>query len=286
MNKYRKISVVLWAILFANLIVSLVKMIVGYIIKSASLQADGFHSLTDSFSNVIGIIGIKIAAKPADICHPYGHKKAENIASLFIGFVLVVLSVNIISGAVKRLFNPVTPTISLPSLIAIMATILINIGVSLYEYIIGKSLNSEILMTDAKHTRSDIIISTSVLFTLVSIKLGAPIIIDPIVSIVVALLIIYTAYEIFDTTSKVLMDKNILSSEKIKQFIITNYPQVKDVHKIRSRGYVDEVFIDLHLVLSGVMSVKDSHELVHSIEEGMNQKFKPKIDIIAHLEPC
>lgn len=285
MNKYRKIGAILWIILFANLFVALVKMVGGYIIKSTSLQADGLHSLTDSLSNVIGIIGIKIASKPADKCHPYGHKKAETIAALFIGFVLVVLSINIISGAVRWFFNPVTPRISLPSLIAIVLTILINISVSSYEYIMGKKLNSEILISDAKHTRSDIIISISVLFTLLSINLGAPIIIDPIVSIVVAILIIYTAYDILTSTSNVLMDKNIISSEEIKDFIIINYPQVKDVHKIRSRGFVDQIFIDLHIVLSGKMIVKDSHDLIHNIEERMKKEFKQNIDLIAHLEP-
>jgi cation diffusion facilitator family transporter len=285
LDKYKTITKILWGILVANIFVSIIKVFVGFIINSASLQADGYHSITDGLNNFVGLIGVKIAAKPADLDHPYGHRKSETIAALFIGFFLIILGINIISGAIGWLINPSTHSITLVSLIAIIFTVLINIAVAYYEYRVGKKLNSEILMSDAKHTRSDILVSVSVLITLFSIKLGAPSIIDPILSIVVALFIFYTAYEILISTSNVLMDKNLLSQEEIKEFILLHFQDVKDVHKVRSRGTLDQIYIDLHILLSGEMSIEASHELIHDIENKMRTEFKQNIDLIAHLEP-
>ena len=178
---YKKVKLVLWIILFANLGVAATKIIIGYIINSASLSADGIHSLSDGMSNVIGIIGITIASKPVDKKHPYGHKKSEIIASLFIGAMLLILGINILTNGIERFIHPEKLNITIISLISLIITIVINLFVTTYESKKGKEYDSYILISDAIHTKSDILISIGVLVSLLCIKLGLPIIIDSII---------------------------------------------------------------------------------------------------------
>ena len=123
------------------------------------MTADGFHSLTDGTSNIIGIIGIGFALKPRDEDHPYGHKKFETLAGLGIAMMLFFVSIDIIKGAFAKFFNPVTPNVTVESIIALVVTLIINIFVSTYENKKGKELNSDILIADSMHTRSDIFVS-------------------------------------------------------------------------------------------------------------------------------
>jgi len=162
----QKTKNVLWIILFANLVVAGVKIVAGQLIQSASLTADGFHSLTDGISNVVGLIGIQFASQPIDENHPYGHRKYEFLTGLFIGFMLLIIAVLVLYEAMDKFVNPVVPDITLSSLIALVATLLINIFVCIYEYRQGQRLGSAILISDSLHTRSDVYVSLSVLCTL------------------------------------------------------------------------------------------------------------------------
>ncbi|MDF2592972.1 MAG: putative Co/Zn/Cd cation transporter [Clostridia bacterium] len=281
---FNKIKKILWIILFANLFVAVLKIILGYLIKSSSLTADGFHSLTDGSSNIVGLVGIQFASKPVDAEHPYGHSKFETLAGLFIAVMLFVLGLKIISSAFANLMHPMTPTVSFASISALLITLAINIFVSTYEYRQGKKLNSILLVSDSLHTKSDIFISLGVLVTLICIKLGFPPIIDPLASLVVSIFVIHGAYEIFTETSGVLVDQAVVSTEEV-QSIIMSFPQVKNVHKIRSRGCNHSVYIDLHLLVEPLMSIESSHILMHEIEEKLCLGLERSVQAYIHLEP-
>ena len=283
-DKLKKVKRVLWMILFLNLLIAILKIVFGYLIKSSSMTADGYHSMTDGVSNIIGLIGIHYAAKPADDDHPYGHYKFESMASLFIGVMLSLLGINIIRESITKLANPVVPEISIISLIVLLITLIVNIFVASYENKKGQKLESEILISDSHHTRSDIYISVGVLLTLILIKLGLPPIIDPIVSMIVAGFILHAAYEIFKPITGVLVDRAVIEPEKIKN-IIKDFDYVKECHHVRSRGKADAVYVDLHLVVKSELSVEESHKLTHKIEEKINEKLDKKIQILFHLEP-
>ncbi|MBE3102204.1 MAG: cation diffusion facilitator family transporter, partial [Firmicutes bacterium] len=111
-ENFNKVRQVLWIILFANLAVAALKIIIGIIIKSSSMTADGFHSLTDGSSNIVGLVGIRLASKPIDEDHPYGHKKFETLAGLFIAGMLFFIGGKIILDAINRFTHPVIPNIS------------------------------------------------------------------------------------------------------------------------------------------------------------------------------
>lgn len=281
---YRKVKQILWIILFANLGVAALKIVIGTIINSSSMTADGFHSLTDGSSNVVGLIGIRLASKPIDEDHPYGHRKFETLTGLFIAGMLFFIGGKIILGAIGRFANPVIPNITIESLIVLLATLCINIFVSVYEYKSGKKLGSQILISDSMHTRSDIYVSIGVLATLICIKMGLPSIIDPIASLVVAGFIAHAAYEIFKDNSDVLVDKAVVDKEKIKD-ITLSFEQVKDIHNIRSRGSDNDLYIDMHIMTDPDMSIEESHKLIHDIEEKLRDEINKNVQVIAHFEP-
>lgn len=284
-NKYHMIKRVLIIILIANFAVSAAKIIIGYLTKSLSLSADGFHSFSDGASNIIGLISITLASKPIDEEHPYGHKKIETIASLIIGGMLVFLTYNIVVQSIQKFFNQTEIIVSLESIMILLSTLFINIFVAYYENKQGKKYNSSFLIADSIHTKSDIFVSTGVLTTLVCIKLGLPSTIDVFVSIVVAGFILYAAYEIFKDAYSVLIDSRILDEKNIKDVVMKTFNNVKDVHKIRSRGGKDYIFVDMHIKVNPNLKVTEVHSLVHDIDKAIKKKDNRVVETIIHVEP-
>lgn len=284
-NKYHMIKRVLIIILIANFAVSAAKIIIGYLTKSLSLSADGFHSFSDGASNIVGLISITLASKPIDEEHPYGHKKIETMASLIIGGMLLFLTYNIVMQSIQKFFNKTEITVSLESIMILLATLFINIFVAYYENKQGKKYNSSFLIADSIHTKSDIFVSIGVLTTLICIKLGLPSTIDVFVSIVVAGFILYAAYEIFKDAYNVLIDSKILDEEKIKDVVMNTFNNVKDVHKIRSRGGKDYIFVDMHIKVNPNLKVSEVHLLVHDIDKAIKKKDNRVVETIIHVEP-
>jgi cation diffusion facilitator family transporter len=184
-ERYREVTTVLWRVLFVNLAVAVAKIALGYATGAVSILSDGFHSLTDSASNVVALVGVSAARRPPDADHPYGHRKYETMASLAILIFLVVVLVQVVSASIDRLMNGGTPRV-FPEGIALMTvTLLINIGVVWYELGQGRRLKSEVLRADAKHTRADVLTSVAVLGALMGVWWGYPIL-DPLAAVLVA----------------------------------------------------------------------------------------------------
>jgi cation diffusion facilitator family transporter len=283
-DNFREVKKVLEIILFANITVALAKIIMGNIILSSSMTADGFHSITDGASNIIGLIGIVIAAKPIDDDHPYGHRKFETLTGLFIVGMLAFLGLKIIIDSVTKLIHPVKTQITMESLIVMIFTLIINIFVSRYEYRKGAELNSTILISDSMHTKSDIYVTIGVIITLIGIKLGAPPIVDGVTSLIVAIFILYAAYEIFKVSSSILVDKTVVERKRIERIIMAQ-EGVLGVHKIRSRGTIDDMHIDMHILASSKLSLKESHRLTHKIHDVLRKELNNNVDVIVHVEP-
>ncbi len=281
----KSIKRILWVILFANVAVALAKIGLGTLSNSASILADGFHSLTDGSSNVIGLVGMSLASRPVDDDHPYGHGKYETLSSLLIVGMLFFLSFQIISEAISKFYNPVMPTIDIITFVVMVSTLIINLFVTTYEYKQGKKLHSTLLMSDAMHTRSDVFVTLGVILSLILIKLGLPIWIDPLVSLIVAGVILFAAYEIFKMASAILLDSKVVDEDIIKE-VVMRLPEVKGVHHIRSRGTLSNLFIDLHVLTDAQVTLIDAHYLSHTIERVLQDHFEDSmVQVITHLEP-
>lgn len=281
---YKSINKVLWLVLLANLVVAAMKIAIGKAIGSASILADGFHSLTDGSSNIIGLIGVRIASKPVDKCHPYGHRKFETLAGLFISVMLFIIGLNIVYEGIYRIINPNMPDVTLESIIVQVFTIIVNIIICAYEYSMGKRFKSGILISDSMHTRSDIFVSPGVLATIIGIKLGLNSILDLIVSFIVAAFILRAAYEVYKYNRDILVDRAAVNDEEIRR-ICLDFDEIKDIYRIRSRGIEEDIHVDMHILMDPNISIEKSHELIHKMEEKMERSLNKNVQLFAHIEP-
>ena len=284
-NREKEIKKILLLILIANWTVAGLKIMLGTLINSGSMTADGFHSLSDGASNIVGLVGMKMASKPVDEDHPYGHRKFETLASLAIAGMLFVLGGKVILDAIPRFSNPVMPEVGFASLAVLVVTLGVNIFVAVWEHRKGRSLGSQILTSDSMHTRSDIFVTIGVLITLIGLSLGLPAIVDPIASLIVAGFILKAAYDVFCGTSSVLVDQAVMDVNVLKA-IAMEFQQVRDVHKIRSRGSEMDLFLDMHVMVDPSTSVEESHRLMHELEARYRQRLEGRVkEAIVHIEP-
>jgi cation diffusion facilitator family transporter len=277
-------SILIW-VLALNWLVAFAKIIFGFLSRCQSMTADGFHSLSDGASNIICLIGIHFASQPVDKDHPYGHKKYETVFSLGIAGLLSLLCFNLIKEGIKRLKEPAFPQIDPLSFIIMIATLAINFWVMKYEYNKGKHLKSDILVSDSLHTRADILTSISVIFGLIAMKFGGLFIIDPIVTLVIALFIAHAAFEIIKEASSILCDTAVIMEDKRIADIVLAVKGVKACHKIRTRGRIDDIHIDLHVQVNGDMHINEAHKISYNIEETLRKGIPGVTDVVVHMEP-
>lgn len=284
-SREKEVKKILILILIANWAVAGMKIVLGTLINSGSMTADGFHSLSDGTSNIVGLVGMKMASKPVDDDHPYGHRKFETLASLAIAGMLFVLGGKVILDAIPRFSKPVMPEVSFASLAVLFVTLGINIFVAVWEFRKGKALGSQILTSDSMHTRSDIFVTIGVLITLIGLSFGLPAIVDPIASLIVAGFILKAAYDVFCGTSSVLVDQAVMDVNVLKA-IAMEFKQVRDVHKIRSRGSEMDLFLDMHVMVDPSTSVEESHRLMHELEARYRERLEGRVkEAIVHIEP-
>ena len=281
---YRHIRRILVLILILNWAVAFAKILYGMFSRCQSMTADGFHSLSDGASNIIGLIGIHFACQPKDSDHPYGHRKYETFFSLGIAALLFLVCFNFIKEGIRRLYNPVTPSVDAASFIVMLITLGINFWVMNYEYKKGKLLKSDILTSDSMHTKADIFTSISVIIGLVVIKLGYPIL-DPIVTLLITLFIAHAGFEIVKQSSAVLCDTAAISDIKKIQDIVLRIKGGKNCHKIRTRGRPDDIQVDLHAQVSPDMHVDNAHKISYAIEEAIKKGIPEVTDVVVHIEP-
>lgn len=283
-TRMRSIKRVLWIVLALNLVVALTKFTYGVISQSTSMQADGIHSIFDSAGNVVGLIGIMLAARPADEGHPYGHAKFETYASLFIGLLLIAAAVEVGTSAIAKLQSGIYTAVITPmSFIIMVGTLCVNLFCTTYERRHGKKLNSEILLADASHTLSDCSVSLGVIVGLVLVELGFPMA-DPIMALIVTVAILYTAWDVFHRAFATLSDRARIPEEDIHN-CVCELDAVRGAHKIRTRGTEGEVYVDLHVVVNPQMTVLEAHSLSDTVENTLKERFPNVREVLVHIEP-
>lgn len=275
---------VLWQILSLNLAVTVAKLVLGVLSGSLSITADGFHSLVDSSSNIIGLVGAWVASRPADHNHPYGHHKYETLATGGIGGMLLVAAFEIGRNAVSRLVGePVTPDVS-PVTLGIMAgTFVVNLGVTLYETRAAQRLSSDLLRADAAHTRADLLVTLSVMASLIGTSLGY-VWLDPAVAGAVVLLLVRAAFGILLSTSEVLSDVAVADPDRITA-IAAGVPGVHNVSGVRSRGREDATYVDLNIRVHPAMDTDQAHSVATEVAHRIGAEMPGVLETLVHIEP-
>lgn len=279
----KEVSRVLRLVLVLNVAVAVAKLAFGYATGAVSILSDGFHSLTDSASNVMGLVAIRASRMPPDEDHPYGHRKYETLAAAGIFVFLLFVVVEVVRAAFERLASGGAPEISAASFGVMLATLAINIAVVRYESAKGRALGSELLLADAMHTRSDVFTSCAVLVSLAATWAGYPVL-DPIGGLVIAVFIARTGIDIARDTARVLADRVVMNEEDIRS-VVMSVPEVLGCHHIRTRGSADHTFLDLHVWFPGATPLFEAHRISHIVKDRLMQKFPQIADAVIHIEP-
>ena len=254
----------------ANCILTVFNIAIGIISGSYGLISEGAHTLSDVATSIIAFIGFKIGQKPADNEHPIGHGRAEAISGLIIVVFLVVVSYEIITGAINKILNPSLITIP-NTLAALMAVFGIIVNYSISEYIIniGKAIKSPAIVADGKHQKTDIFSSVAVLVGVIVSNMNYPIL-DPLVGLIIGFLILKTAYEIGKENIDNIMGK-VPSEEFIEKIrsAANNTPNVQNAHDIKVDYFGSYATVSLHVEMDGNLSLNETHSIVHEVQNNI-----------------
>lgn len=282
-RRNRAVRRVLWITLVLNLAVAAGKLGVGYSVNSLAMIADGFHSVMDSASNVIGLVGVSVASRPPDPDHPYGHHKFEPIAALGIAILLGLTAFEVLSAAVERLGSGIRPEPTALSFAVMGVTMAVNAGVSWYEARAGHRWNSEVLLADAGHTRSDVGVSASVLAGLAAAWLELYWV-DLLAAGLIAGLILRVGYGVLRRVLFALTDSTSVDPAQIDAEARA-VAGVLSTSRVRSRGRTPYLFVDLEIQLPADLSLQEAHDVAERVRRRCMDAFGAR-DVVVHMEPA
>lgn len=283
LHRTSDIRKVLIITLLLNLLVSGVKIFYGFLTNSLAILSDGFHSLFDGVSNIVGLVGIHLSSHPPDDTHPYGHRKYETLFTIFVGLLMFATCAEIFRRVYNSLANAHIVEVTDISFIIMICTMIINIFVARYEAKKGRELKSEYLLADSQHTKSDIYISVGVIISLVLMKLGF-IFADIATGAVVGIFVARAGINIIKEAAGTLVDRTKIDKSKIKE-VVNQVKGVRGCHEVRTRGTISSVFLDLHLLVDPSLSVQEAHDIAHQAEVEIKKRFSEVVDIVVHIEP-
>ena len=271
----------------SNSVLIALKVAVGAITGSIAIITEAVHSLIDLLASIIALASVRKADEPADVEHPYGHEKLENLAATIEGLLILVGAGVIIYEATHRLVvGAHVDTVGLG--IAVMAvSALTNFAISGYLARRAKELESPALEGDAAHLRTDAFTSLGVLFGLVLVEVTGENAFDSITALIVAVAIVSSGIRIITRSSRVLVDETLPVSEmdRIEAAIRSaRTPEVAGYHRLRARRAGSRRYVDLHVQFHSGTSLEQAHEQAHSIRSAI-ESVLPAADVLIHVEP-
>jgi cation diffusion facilitator family transporter len=277
---------VLLVTLGLNVAVAGVKIAYGHATHVLSIRADGFHSLTDSSNNLIGLVGVWLASRPADDDHPYGHAKFEVIAAGIVGLSLLGMAVDVAYSSFERLTGAsvLPPAVDVGAFVVLLATLAVNVGVARWEAVRGKALHSPMLISDAAHTRSDVLVTLGVLTTVVLVRFGWALA-DVVATIGVAGFIAWAGVAVLRQNLGYLADSATLDPTLVER-VACGVPGVAGAHKIRTRGMPGSIYVDLHIQVAPTLTVVEGHRVTHWVIDAIKAEFPGVRDVLVHTEPA
>jgi cation diffusion facilitator family transporter len=277
---------VLWVTLGLNVAVAVAKIAYGHSVHALSIRADGFHSLTDSTNNLVGLGGVWLAGRPADDGHPYGHAKFEVMAAGLVGLSLLGMAFDVARGGIVRLSGgpSVAPVIDTGAFVVLLGTLAVNVGVSRWEKRRGEVLESPMLLSDALHTSSDVLVTLGVLATVVLVRAGL-VLADVVAALGIAAFIAWAGIGVLRTNLAYLADSATLEPERIV-LVTCQVPGVASAHKVRTRGMPGSIYVDLHIQVAPHLTVVDAHRVTHWVIDAIKAEFPGVRDVLVHTEPA
>ena len=253
--------------IIGNILLSSIKLAIGFYYSSIALISDGFHSLSDIITSAVGYLGIKISLKPPDKTHPFGHARFEPLVAFLVGESLLLVSYEIGRNAISRMIHRNYTEVNSLMLYITLASIAVKEGMARYSIHIGKKLNNQILIADAYHHRSDAMSSIAVLIGLTTQKFGFKYG-DSLAGLLVAILLVKISLEIIWKNVRYLTGyaphQELI--EKIKQTALNN-PNVLGIHNFKAHYIGTKLHVELHIEVSPKITLKEAHEICHKVKE-------------------
>ena len=291
-NRKKEIyKLTLWGSL-VNFLLLVFKFVAGFVGNSAAMIADAVHSLSDFITDIIVILFVRVSSMPKDENHHYGHGKYETLATAIIGVVLFAVGVGILVNAVEAIIDFFHgKELAAPNIWALgAAAVSIVFKEALYQYTVykGKNLNSNAVMANAWHHRSDALSSIGTLLGISgAMFLGEKWrVLDPIAAFLVSIFILKVAIELTKASLEELLEKSLpkKTQEKILN-IIHSFPEVKSPHNLRTRHIGSNIAIEFHIRMDGNLSLNEVHEITKRMENALKAEFGPLTHIGIHMEP-
>ncbi len=274
--------------IIGNVILSVIKLIAGIVAHSNAMISDAVHSVSDVFSTIIVIIGIRLAAKESDKEHPYGHERLECVAAIILAMVLFITGFGIGAEALKNIFSGNYADLRVPGILALIVAV-ISIagkeGMFRYTRYYARQIDSGALMADAWHHRSDAFSSIGALIGIGGARLGYPIM-DSVASLVIFAFIAKAAFEIFkDAIDKMVDHSCDEETEKQIYNCVMENENVLGIDLLQTRIFGSKIYVDVEIQVDGSYTLQEAHNIAESVHEKIEQNFSKVKHIMVHVNP-
>jgi len=268
----------------SNIILCVMKMLIGIISGSIAIIADAVNNLTDASSSVITLVGFKLASMPEDEEHPYGHARIEYLTGLLVSIIIIIVGIELLTSSIDKIMHPVTPEFSIATILVLVLAILIKVWQALFNFSVGKKINSLTLIATGTDSRNDVISTTVVLVSLL-ITHFTNINLDGYVGCLVALFIIWSGIQLVRETSSPLLgeapDPELVKSIEVKTL---SYNGVLGIHDLVVHNYgPGRIFASIHIEVDANGDIMESHDMIDNIERELSEELR--IHLVAHLDP-
>ena len=270
--------------IFSNLFLFVIKFVIGTIVHSVSIQADGVNNLTDAGSNIISILSFHLANKPADKDHPFGHERTETIASLFVGILILVLGFETAKESISKVIHPGSIDFRIASVIILLISIIVKFWMYAYNKKLSKTYDSSLLEATALDSISDVCGTTAVLVS----TLLSPVLhfnLDGYMGIVVSGIILYGAYGLLRDMINSLIGE-APDPELVHNIVdmIMAHPAILGVHDMMLHYYgPNKIFASAHVEVDSSKDIFETHDHIDNIEREVKENMN--IDLVLHMDP-
>lgn len=269
--------------IIAYIVLSILKLVIGYLSDSAALKADGLNNTTDIIASIAVLIGLRLSQRPPDKDHGYGHWKSETIASMIASFIMLAVGIQVLNDAVSSMFQggQEPPHIGAAYIGIFSASVMYF--VYRYNKKIANKINSSAVMAAAKDNISDAWVSIGTAIGILGSQLGLPWL-DTLTALIVGLLICKTAWDIFKQASHELSDGFDVDKIKLYQEVIVNVDGVKEIKEIKGRYYGNNEVIDVVILVNSTLNITEAHNIATLVENIMINNYGV-YDVHVHVEP-
>lgn len=274
---------ILSAALLVNMTLAALKVGWGHRIHSVGMLADGYHSLLDSLSDLLCLLGSAASRRPPDKDHPYGHFKYESLTQAAVGILLFFTGYEVLTHSYREFVHHGRPIVTLSSIAVMVGSMLLQSLLFLGETKVARLSGDTLVAADALHLRSDLLSSGAVILGLVLSLVGLAAA-DPIIGVLIAGIIGHTGFHLLREGTEVLSDHSPLPPEEVVSLVLGT-PGVVFCHNVRARGSRNRITMDLNIHLPKHMTVLSAHDIAHTIEHRIRQQYPAVVEVVVHIEP-